>query len=112
MRFEPGDLVLLAFPFTSETGAKQRPALVLLDTGDEDLLVARITGQYHATPFDVALSDWAAAGLMAPSSVRLHKMAAVEKRLVRRKLGHLQAPDWSQVRAALRQIFSQSEPAA
>jgi mRNA interferase MazF len=45
MRFEPGDLVLLAFPFTSETGAKQRPALVLLDSGDEDLLVARVTAQ-------------------------------------------------------------------
>ncbi len=43
MQFEPGDLVLLAFPFTSETAAKQRPALVLLDSGDDELLVARVT---------------------------------------------------------------------
>jgi mRNA interferase MazF len=44
-QFEPGDVVLLAFPFISETGTKQRPAPVLLDSGDEDLLVARVTAQ-------------------------------------------------------------------
>ncbi len=31
MLFERGDIVPLAFPFSSATGAKQRPALVLLD---------------------------------------------------------------------------------
>jgi mRNA interferase MazF len=86
MVFETGDLVLLIFPFTGEAGDKQRPALVLLDTGDDDVLVARVTTQRHASKFDRAIHHWSAAGLLAPSTASRHKLATVEKRLVRRKL--------------------------
>jgi predicted RNase H-like nuclease len=110
MHFEPGDLVLLNFPFTSEAGAKQRPALVLLDANDEDLLVARVTTQPYSTSFDVPISDWGGAGLIAPSTVRLHKLATVEKRLVKRRLGALQKPDLSSLRSAFERVFCQSEP--
>lgn len=40
-----GEVVLLAFPFASRREVKRRPALVLLDTGNADILVARITSQ-------------------------------------------------------------------
>lgn len=63
-QFEPGDLVLLALPFTGATGAKQRPALVLLDSGDEDLLVARVTTQRRVSEFDVVSDSRSAAGLV------------------------------------------------
>ncbi len=76
MRFESGDLVLLAFPFASETITRE------------------------------------AAGLIAPSTVRLHKIATVEKRLVKRKLGSLQERDRLAVRAAFRQVYCSSEPPA
>jgi mRNA interferase MazF len=105
MQIEPGDLVLLNFPFTSETGAKQRPAMVVLDTGDDDVLVARVTTQAHASRFDMVIKDWTSAGLIAPSTVRLHKLATIERLLVRRKLGRLQETDWSNARAVLSQVF-------
>ncbi len=41
-RYQPGEIVLLLFPFTDMGGAKRRPALVLLDTGDIDIVVARV----------------------------------------------------------------------
>ena len=44
-RYEPGAVLLLAFPFTSGAGQKQRPALVVFDSGDDDVVVARITTQ-------------------------------------------------------------------
>lgn len=106
MLFERGEIVLLAFPFASETGVKQRPALVLLDPKDQDLLVARITTQQHQSAFDIAVRDWKGAGLLAPSYVRLHKLAAVEKRLVRRKLGRLPDADWLMVQALIQQMFA------
>jgi len=105
MVFEPGDPILLIFPFTGETGEKQRPAVVLLDTGDDDILVARVTTQRHNSTFDCVIQDWSAAGLLAPSTARLHKLATVEKRLVRRKLGHLEESDWAMMRSVLHQIF-------
>jgi hypothetical protein len=66
--YQPGDIVLVAFPFTGGASSKDRPALVLLDGGDADILAARVTTQPYQTPFDVRLSDWQQAGLLAPRS--------------------------------------------
>ncbi|MBS4029554.1 MAG: hypothetical protein KGZ58_13075 [Ignavibacteriales bacterium] len=44
-KFRSGEVVLIAFPFANMEGMKRRPALVLLDTGNDDILVARITSQ-------------------------------------------------------------------
>ena len=32
--YQPGEILLLSFPFADPSGAKRRPALVLIDTGD------------------------------------------------------------------------------
>ena len=99
-----GDVVLLEFPFTDTSGSKRRPALVLLDTGDDDIVVARVTSQLSATPQDVVLDEWQQAGLLLPSVVRLHKVATLQRRLVDKKLGRLTPGDWSRVVLALRQV--------
>ena len=99
------DLVLLAFPFSSDVRSKQRPALVIVDPSDDDVLVARVTTQNYDSPFDVALQGWQTAGLLAPSIVRLHKLATIERALVRRKLGRLSASDSASVRQKLRQML-------
>lgn len=104
MRFEAGDLVLLLFPFTDEAGAKQRPALVLLDSGDEDLLVARVTSQSQTTSYDVLIHGWKQAGLLVRSAVRFG-CKLVDKRLVKRKLGTLPPSDWVAVKEALKSLW-------
>ena len=93
MTYKPGDLVLVAFPYASGAQAKRRPALVILDTGDADVLVARVTTQVIRTPFDLSLKNWKAAGLRMPSTVRLHKLATLEKTLVIARLGSLSSTD-------------------
>ncbi|HZG39869.1 MAG TPA: type II toxin-antitoxin system PemK/MazF family toxin [Nodosilinea sp.] len=103
--YQPGEVVLLAFPFTDGVRQKQRPALVLLDAGDPDIVVARITSQPYSTPFDVSLLDPAQAGLLLASVVRLHKLATLEKEMVNRRLGSLSARDWANVNAALVQLW-------
>jgi mRNA interferase MazF len=105
MRFDPGEVVLLVFPFAGQAGAEQRPALVLFDSGDDDVLVARVTAKRYVSDLDVVVENWSAAGLVAPSTVRLNKLATVEKLLVRKRLGRLQEADWLRVRAVLRQLF-------
>jgi len=102
--YAAGDVVLLEFPFTDTAGSKRRPALVLLDTGDDDILVARITGQLSATQQDVVLDEWQQAGLLLPSVVRLHKVATLQRKLVDKKMGRLTPGDWSRVVLTLRQI--------
>ena len=101
--YAAGDIVLLEFPFTDTAGSKRRPALILLDTGDDDIVVARVTGQLSAAPQDVTLDEWQQAGLLLPSVIRLHKVATLERRLVDKKLGRLMPADWSRVVLTLRQ---------
>jgi mRNA interferase MazF len=102
--YAAGDVVLLEFPFTDTSGSKRRPALVLLDTGDDDIVVARVTGQLSAAPHVVVLDEWQQVGLLLPSVVRLHKVATLQRRLVNKKLGRLTPGDWSRVILALRQV--------
>jgi mRNA interferase MazF len=100
-----GEIVLLKFPFVEQQEAKRRPALVLLDAGDADILASRITSQDVYTEFDVVLDDWRQSGLLIPSVIRLHKMATLEKRLVERKLGVLMHKEMLNVQAKLQQIW-------
>jgi len=79
---------------------------VLLDTGDADIIVARVTSQSPQADYDLELEEWQNAGLALPSIVRLHKIATLEKRLVERQLGRLANTDWERVRAIVQQLWN------
>lgn len=102
--YQIGDLLLVDFPFTATGPGKPRPALVILDTGDADVLLARVTTQAHDSPFDVPILAWQQAGLLAPSIVRLHKLATLAKNRAHKHLGSLEAVDRQSVAAVLQQI--------
>jgi mRNA interferase MazF len=104
--FGPGDLVLVDFPFVSGAASIVRPALVILDVGDSDVVLARVTTQVHQSPHDVAISDWRGAGLRAASYIRLHKLVTADKSAIIRRLGALLGPDRQQVSAILKSTFS------
>ena len=104
--YNKGEIVLVSFPFTTGASGKNRPALVILDIGDNDLLVARITTQLHGKAGDISINDWRGAGLLASSQIRLGKLVTLEKSLVRRTLGGLQPADKQAVGTALQKLFS------
>jgi len=103
--------VLLAWlTFTDGQGTKRRPVLVVLDFGDDDLLVVPITSQPARGPSDVSLSDWQSAGLKLPSTVRVEKLATIGKTCVARKLGVLPSNELTRVRQALAELFRKILP--
>ena len=104
--YQAGEVILVAFLFTGLTQSKRRPGLVLMDTGDEDIIVARITSKIAQTAFDVRIIKWQEAGLLQQSVVRLHKINTLEKRLIERRLGKLESRDWETVRNKIKQIWS------
>ena len=103
--YQPGDIVLLSFPFTEGTQSKNRPALIVLDTGDEDVVLARITTQNYQTTYDYQVKYWQESGLLAPSTIRLHKIATVDKSLINRPLGKLNTSDREQVFSMIHKIY-------
>jgi mRNA-degrading endonuclease toxin of MazEF toxin-antitoxin module len=84
-----GDIVLLKFPFTDGEKSKKRPALVLVDTEDEDIIVCRITSKLYSSDFDFEIKNWDKCGLKLPSVIRLHKIATLERSLVDQSIGDL-----------------------
>lgn len=109
MQFEFGDVVLVPFPFTSQTASKKRPAIVVssraYNTAKADIVVMAVTSQLRPNPSsgEVFVREWKAAGLLKPSSIKL-VFATIEQSLVIRQLGKLMDDD----RNALRQAIIQT----
>jgi mRNA interferase MazF len=87
--YEFGDIVLVEFPQSGSDQRKRRPALVVLDIGDADIVLAPITTRERSARGDYKLRDWSAGGLLRESWVRLAKIACLQKSDVTRRLGHL-----------------------
>jgi mRNA interferase MazF len=95
--YKSGDIVLIEFPHTDLQGISKRPAIVLYDSGDQDILLARITTQEYSTETDYKILDWQKSGLLAESYIRLGKQATIEKRYVVKQLGTLSASEMGHI---------------
>ena len=93
MTLQFGEVVLIGVQFHETTGAKVRPALVLLDAGDEDFVAAPVTSRARLSAYDVALEDWQATGLNVASYVRVHKLTVLAKAEIVRRLGTISEKD-------------------
>jgi mRNA interferase MazF len=101
---QPGTVIVLALD--TADGPKRRPAVVIFDPGDEQLIVAPITSQPVQTPFDIEIIAWQEAGLLIPGTVRTHRPASFERALIERQLGTLARSDWARVRTMIHRIWS------
>jgi hypothetical protein len=105
MILQPGEVVLIRMAFHQASGSKVRPALAIFDSGDDDFIAAPVTSQLRKSEYDLAFIDWRAADLNVASSVRLHKLAVLEKFDVVRSLGLISAPDHESLYAILCRMF-------
>jgi mRNA interferase MazF len=103
--YEFGDVVLVDFPQSSTESRKRRPALVILDTGDADVVLAPITTRERTGPGDVKVQGWQESGLLRESWARLTKVTCLEKRDVLRRLGHLPNADTTRIAQTWRSLF-------
>ena len=88
-----GDVVLLRMEFHQTAGGKIRPAIVLLDTGDDDFVAAPVTSRPRLSEYDVPVQEWKIAGLNVASFIRVHKLTVLAKSGIVRPLGSLTKPD-------------------
>ena len=105
-----GEVVLVPFPFTDQSGAKKRPAVVVsssvYNTNRRDLVIMAITSQIRMPlGFGEALvTDWRSAGLIKPSVLK-PVFTTIEQSLVVRTLGMLSADDIRILREMIAQII-------
>ena len=106
-----GDLVLVPFPFTDQTGIKKRPAIVVSSDAYQrqrpDVVLMAVTSQIlrpAGAVGEVLITEWQKAGLPKASLIK-PVVTTIEKRLILRKLGELQEADRTALRQALRMIL-------
>ncbi len=107
--FEPGDVVLVRVPFTDQTGAKKRPAIIVSSSAynqsQPDVIILPVTSQLRpGTSWDIPLPHWQETGLLKPS-VGKPVLATVEKTIIVKKLGRLPAADLRTLQAGLKKIL-------
>lgn len=110
MTYNRYDIVKVPFPFTDRQSTKTRPALVLSDgkmfnSPIGHSVMAMITTAKHSDwPLDTSIEDLTAAGLPAPSIIRL-KLFTLDNRLILAKLGQLASSDQIAVEQRLKSLF-------
>jgi mRNA interferase MazF len=108
--YSRGDVVLVAFVFSDQSGRKRRPAVVVSSSayqrGRHEAIVAAITSNVKRHLFgDHLIRDWKAAGLLFPS-LATGIIRTVRQEMIDRKLGSMPPPDLQAIDGQLRRSLS------
>jgi mRNA interferase MazF len=109
--FDFGDVVLVDFLFTSLTGTKRRPAVVVSSRQYNqrrlDVILVPVTSKLRSPlPFgETLITHWQKAGLLVPGATKPIPLT-LEKTLVLRTLGRLEAADCTALEMTLRSVLS------
>ncbi len=105
-----GDILLVPFPFTDQTGSKKRPAVVVNSTTfnqrHSDLILMAITSQVRKplTFGELEIIDWQNAGLLKTSVIK-PVFTTIEQSIIIKKLGSLEITDENNLRNIIQQIL-------
>lgn len=105
MLYKFGDILVLNFPFAEGAGSKRRPVIVIKDTNDGDLLVAKVTSKIYNSSYDYYIKEWILANLQTQSTIRIHKIQTISSNLVIGKIGMLHPSDRKIVRHILAELL-------
>jgi len=108
----PGDVILIDFPFTIPTQSKIRPAVVLTVTQDKykDIVICAISSVVPATiaPREILIStsdpSFPATGLRVDSVIKIDRIATLRTTDVIIKLGHCPPNLWNELVAKFRNL--------
>ena len=105
-----GDVLLVPFPFTDQTTTKKRPTIVIssntYNQRKPDILLIAVTSQINTQlEFgEMLINEWEKAGLIKLSAVK-PIITTLEKHLVIKKLGILEAKDIQSLKNLLQQVI-------
>ena len=105
-----GEVVLVPFPFTDQSGVKKRPAVIVssasYNANRRDLIIMAITSQVRQPlGFGEALvSDWQTSGLIKPSVLK-PVFTTIEQGLVVQTMGTFSTSDLHTLNQTIAQVI-------
>ena len=104
IQYRFGEIVLVLF-LQPDGERKQRPALIILDTGDDDIVLAPITTKERTGAGDYKIGNWQESGLLLESWIRLAKIACIEKNNIERPFGKMTSFDKRKIISIWKQTY-------
>lgn len=107
--YSRGDVVLVSFVFSEETGVKRRPAVIVSSDayhrGREEAIIAAITSRTDRVLVgDHLITEWREAGLLFPS-VATGVIRTIKQGMIARRLGAMAKRDLREIDNGLRSIL-------
>lgn len=108
--YNRGDVILVGFVFSDETGRKLRPAVVISSSAyhraRQEVIVAAITSNVRRRLFgDHLIAEWKEAGLLFPS-VATGILRTIKRTMIDQKLGSMPKPDMGAIDRELHRSLS------
>ena len=105
--FIKGDVVVVPFPFTDLTGNKRRPALVIANPDDDDVILCQITSVARNDEYAVPneMPDFDSGALPVKSFIRSSKMFTATQHLILYSAGRLKTETMRNVTATIVKIL-------
>ena len=103
MKPRAGDVVLVPFPFTDQTGSKIRPAIVVSTKPyGNDVVIVFVTSQVkHRGAHIVSIKASEYNGLLQQSSVVCSKLASINTSLFIGGIGRLSSEEYAKIKHAI-----------
>lgn len=104
---QPGDVVLVRFPFTNLSTAKLRPAVVLATHGDDLTIVGIFSGSPQPPrqtwiPLSSQDPTFSQTGLKTSSVIKAERIAVIEQSVIVLKIGSLLPSQMEEVKKAVK----------
>ena len=114
MSYEPGAILLVSYPFTDQTAAKQRPVLVVSSArfnSGEDVVVVPLSSRIAAgDPFGFPIQStepyFLQTKLRRPSTVKWTKPFTISSVVVVKELGHIPSNVLRQIQDLVKSLFA------
>lgn len=111
MAFEQGDIVIIPFPFTDLSSVKQRPVLIISNSGynqsTEDVVVCGITSNIKDIRYSVSLdnTDLLEGRVPVASRIKVDKIFTLKQSLAKKKVAHLKPEVLEKVKEEIKKLL-------
>jgi mRNA interferase MazF len=104
-----GEIVVIPFPFSDLSSSKKRPALIIANPIQKDILLAQITSKINLNKYSIEINnkDLIEGSLPTTSYVKLNRLFSADINLIKYKLGKVNKNKLNEIEDKLIQLIKE-----
>lgn len=109
--FKQGEIVVVPFPFSDLSGAKQRPVLVLSKSKDnensQDIITCAITSNIKDSKYSIFVDNknLVEGEIPKPSRIKVDKLFTLDKEIIKKKIARINKETFEKVKEEFCQLI-------